>query len=88
MFQFGLTHKEVRGRRLPQEPRNRDLGIIRPPERAFPIIETHLSPYLSSARHFRTLHAGAGGARNLAISPRISTNNFLGTATSAIWKVT
>ncbi len=46
MFQFGLTHKEVRGRRLPQEPRNRDLGIVRPPERAFPIIETHLSPYL------------------------------------------
>ena len=34
------------------------------------------------------VHAGAGGARNLAISPRISTNNFLGTATSAIWKVT
>src|SRR5665213_1168623 len=48
MFQFGLTHKEVRGRRLPQEQRNRDLGIIRPPERAFPIIETYFSPYLSS----------------------------------------
>src|SRR5665213_147536 len=57
MFQFGLTHKEVGGRRLPC---------------TFP-----------SARH-----AGAGGACNLAISPRISTNNFLGTATSAIWKMT
>ena len=33
-------------------------------------------------------HAGAGGARSLAISDRISWNICRDTATSAIWKVT
>jgi len=33
-------------------------------------------------------HAGAGGARNRAISDRISWNICRGTATSATWKVT
>jgi hypothetical protein len=36
----------------------------------------------------RASHAGAGGARNRAISDRISWNICRGTATSAIWKVT
>ena len=38
----------------------------------------------------RASHAGAGGGcgRNSAISRRISWNNSLGTATSAIWKMT
>jgi hypothetical protein len=33
-------------------------------------------------------HAGAGAARNRAISDRISANICRGTATSASWKVT
>jgi hypothetical protein len=33
-------------------------------------------------------HAGAGGARNRAISDRISANSRRGTATSASWNVT
>jgi hypothetical protein len=33
-------------------------------------------------------HAGAGGARNRAISDRMSANIWRGTAISAIWKAT
>lgn len=33
-------------------------------------------------------HVGAGSGRSCSISPRISANSVLGTATSASWKVT
>jgi hypothetical protein len=33
-------------------------------------------------------HVGAGLGRSCSISPRISANSVLGTATSASWKVT
>jgi hypothetical protein len=41
---------------------------------------SHLTPFPG--------HAGAGGARNWAISRKISLNICRGTATSAIWNVT
>jgi hypothetical protein len=56
--------------------------------RRFPVLKTHF--YLRGLSHQRSPagHAGAGGARNRAISDRISPNIWRGTATSAIWKVT
>ena len=64
----------------------------RPPrqEWIFVFIKTHLSHGFAGADDNRTRHAGvgSGGGRSSAISRKISWNNSLGTATSAIWKMT
>ena len=88
MFQFGLKHREAEDGACRKSRETAIWGSSDLPSVRFPSSRRTSPRTLSSARHFRSLHAGAGGARNLAISPRISTNNFLGTATSAIWKVT
>ena len=56
--------------------------------RRFSSIKAHLCRRRPSHLTRSPVHAGAGGARNRAISDRISWNICRGTATSAIWKVT
>jgi hypothetical protein len=52
-------------------------------------IWTHLSRRLARTHDTRMLYAAAkGGGRSSAIIRRMSENEFLGMATSAIWKAT
>jgi len=69
-------------------PKGGLVGLAAPKLVALPLIKAHL--YRRRLSHLVTSsgHAGAGGARNRAISDRISANICRGTATSASWKVT
>jgi hypothetical protein len=53
----------------------------------FPVIQTH-SSRRDDASGSPVSYAGAGLGRSPSISRKISWNNSLGTATSAIWKMT
>jgi hypothetical protein len=76
------------GRRPGNSPKGRS-GWSRSAETcSFAMLKAHLYRRRLSHLVASSGHAGAGGARNRAISDRISANICRGTVTSASWKVT